>query len=54
MGMMMREATIVDATLITAAPWTKNKDNKRDLELHRSKTGNDWHVGIKAHIGVCA
>ena len=51
-GLMMREGTIVDATLIAAPPSTKNKDKKRDAEMHQSKKGNDWHFGLKAHIGV--
>lgn len=38
---MMREGTIVDATLIAAPPPTKNKDGKRDPEIHQSKIGND-------------
>jgi IS5 family transposase len=50
----MREGTIVDATLIAAPPSTKNKDKKRDPEMHQSKKGNDWHFGLKAHIGVDA
>ncbi|GGE82179.1 hypothetical protein GCM10008020_28890 [Massilia psychrophila] len=33
-GLMMREGTIVDATLIAASPSTKNKDGKRDPEMH--------------------
>ncbi|MFM9438299.1 IS5 family transposase [Janthinobacterium sp. CG_23.3] len=51
-GLMMREWTIVDATLIAAPPSTKNKDKKRDPEMHQSKKGNDWYFGLKAHIGV--
>ena len=51
-GLMMREGTIVDATLIAAPPSTKNKDKTRDPEMHQSKKGNDWHFGLKAHIGV--
>ncbi len=51
-GLMMREGTIVDATLIAAPPSTKNKDKKRESEMHQSKKGNDWHFGLKAHIGV--
>ena len=51
-GLMMREGTIVDATLIAAPPSTKNKDGKRDPEMHQSKKGNGWHFGMKAHIGV--
>ena len=31
---------------------TKNNDGKRDLEMHQSKKGNDWHFGMKAHVGV--
>ncbi|RJG11717.1 IS5 family transposase [Massilia cavernae] len=53
-GLIMREGTIVDATLIAASPSTKNKDKKRDAEMHQSKKGNDWHFGLKAHIGVDA
>ena len=53
-GLMMREGTIVDATLIAAPPSTKNKDGKRDPEMHQSKKGNAWHIGMKAHIGVDA
>jgi IS5 family transposase len=53
-GLMMREGTIVDATLIAAPPSTKNKDGKRDPEMHQSKKGNDWHFGMKARIGVDA
>jgi IS5 family transposase len=51
-GLMMREGTIVDATLIAAPPPTKNKDGKLDPEMHQSKKGNDWHFGGKAYIGV--
>ena len=53
-GLMMREATIVDATLIAAPPSTKNKDKKRNPEMYQSKKGKDWHFVLKAHIGVDA
>ena len=53
-GLMMREGTIVDATLIAAPPSTKNKDGKRDPEMHQSKKGTDFHFGMKAHVGVDA
>jgi IS5 family transposase len=53
-GLMMREGTVVDATLIVAPPSTKNKDGERDPEMHQSKKGNDWHFGMKTHIGVDA
>jgi IS5 family transposase len=51
---MMRESTIVDATLIAAPPSTKNKDGKCDPEMHQSKKGNDWHFGMNARVGVDA
>jgi IS5 family transposase len=38
-GLMMREGTIVDATLIAAPPSTKNKAGARDPEMHQSKKG---------------
>ena len=53
-GLLMREGTIVDATLIAAPPSTKNKDKARDPEMHQTKKGNQWHFGMKAHIGVDA
>lgn len=53
-GLFMRAGTIVDATLIAAPPSTKNRDGKRDDEMHQSKKGNQWHFGMKAHIGVDA
>jgi len=53
-GLMIREGTIVDATLIAAPPSTNNKDGERDPEMHQSNKGNDWHFGMKAHVGVDA
>src|SRR3954451_22091462 len=51
-GLMMRQGTIVDATIIAAPPSTKNKQKSRDPEMHQTKKGNQWHFGMKAHIGV--
>ena len=53
-GLLLREGTIVDATLIAAPPSTKNKAGKRDPDMHQSKKGKQWHFGMKAHIGVDA
>lgn len=53
-GLFLREGTIVDATLIAAPPSTKNKTGERDAEMHQTKKGNQWHFGMKAHIGVDA
>jgi len=51
-GLLMRQGTIVDATIIAAPPSTKNKQKSRDPEMHQTKKGNQWYFGIKAHIGV--
>jgi IS5 family transposase len=51
-GMKLSGGTIVDATLIAAPPSTKNRDQSRDPEMHQSKKGNEWHFGMKLHIGV--
>jgi IS5 family transposase len=51
-GLLLREGTLVDATLIAAPPATKNKEKKRDPEMHQTKKGNQWYFGMKAHIGA--
>jgi IS5 family transposase len=53
-GLSLRQGTIVDATLIHAPSSTKNKDGKRDPEMHSTKKGNQYYFGMKAHIGVDA
>lgn len=53
-GMLLREGTIMDATIINAPSSTKNKDNARNPEMHQTKKGNEWHFGMKMHIGVDA
>jgi IS5 family transposase len=53
-GLLMREGTIVDATILAAAPSVKNKDKARDPDMHQTKKGNQWYFGMKAHIGVDA
>jgi IS5 family transposase len=51
-GLLMRQGTIVDATIIAAPPSTKNRQKSRDPEMHQTRKGNQWHFGMKAHIGV--
>jgi IS5 family transposase len=51
-GLLVREGTIVDATIIAAPCSTKNKAKARDPEMHQARKGNEWHFGMKAHIGV--
>jgi IS5 family transposase len=38
--------------LIAAPSSTKNKDGKRDPEMHQTKKGKQWHFGMKIHAGV--
>jgi IS5 family transposase len=51
-GMKISNGTIVDATIIGAPSSTKNKDGKRDPEMHQTAKGKQWYFGMKAHIGV--
>ena len=53
-GLMMHGGTIVDATIVEAPSSTKNQDRERDPEMHQTKKGNQWHYGMKVHIGVDA
>jgi len=51
-GLLLREGTLVDATLIAAPPSTKNQAKQRDPEMHQTQKGNQWYFGMKAHIGA--
>ena len=51
-GLLLREGTIVDATIINAPSSTKNRENARDPEMKQPKKGNQWYFGMKAHVGT--
>lgn len=51
-GLLMKRGTITDATLVAAPSSTKNKKKRRDPEMSSTKKGNNYHFGMKAHIGV--
>ena len=53
-GRLLRRGSIVDATIMAAPSSTKNAEGERDPEMHQTKKGNQWHFGMKAHIGVDA
>jgi IS5 family transposase len=53
-GLLIKAGTVVDTTLIAAASSTKNKDHKRDPEMHSSKKGEQIYFGMKVHIGADA
>jgi IS5 family transposase len=53
-GLLLKRGSIVDATIIAAPSSTKNAEGERDPEMHQTKKGNEWHFGMKAHIGADA
>jgi IS5 family transposase len=51
-GLLLKRGSMVDATIIAAPSSTKNAEGERDPEMHQTKKGNQWHFGMKAHIGA--
>jgi IS5 family transposase len=51
-GVRITTGTIVDATILHAPSSTKNREQKRDPEMHQTKKGNQWYFGMKAHVAV--
>ena len=51
-GLILKNGTIVDSTIISAPSSTKNASRQRDSEAHQTKKGNMYYFGFKAHIGV--
>src|SRR6266851_2420948 len=51
-GVRITTGTIVDATILHAPSSTKNREGKRDPEMHQTKKGDAWYFGMKAHVGV--
>jgi IS5 family transposase len=50
-GLLLKQGTIVDATMISAPSATKNQSRSRDPEMRQTKKGNVWHFGMKVHVG---
>jgi len=51
-GLLVKSGTIVDATIIAAAPSTKNAERERDPEMKQTRKGNQWYFGMKLHVGT--
>ena len=51
-GLLLREGTVVDATIIQAPTSTRNEKRERDPEMHPTRKGNQWFFGMKVHVGV--
>ena len=45
---------ILDAAIIEAPSSAKSSAKSRDPEMHQIRKGNEWHFGMKAHIGADA
>lgn len=50
--LLLHTGTIVDATIIAAPSSTKNASRERDPEMKQTRKGNNWHFGMKLHIGT--
>ena len=50
--LLLKSGTIVDATIIAAPPSTKNAEQARDPEMRQTRKGQQWHFGMKAHVGT--
>jgi len=50
--LLLREGTLIDATILAAPSSTKNRRGERDPAMHQTKKGNQWYFGMKAHIGT--
>ncbi|GAA0384837.1 hypothetical protein GCM10008969_02010 [Pseudomonas veronii subsp. inensis] len=53
-GLLLRQGSVVDATIIHAPSSTKNKDGRRVPEMHQKKKGNMYFFGMKVHVGFDA
>jgi IS5 family transposase len=50
--LLLKQGTIVDATIISAPSSTKNKTQSRDPEMKQTRKGNTWYFGMKIHVGT--
>jgi len=50
--LLLKAGTIVDATIIAAPSSTKNAAEARDPEMRQTRTGKQWHFGMKLHVGT--
>ncbi len=51
-GLLVKQGTIVDATIISAPSSTKNATGTRDPEMRQTRKGNNWYHGMKVHVGT--
>lgn len=51
-GWLLRQSTLIDATIIAAPPSTQNEAHARDPEMQQRKKRREWHFGMGTHIGT--
>ena len=51
-GIRIAKGTIVDATIIGTPSSMKNEAGKRDPEMQQTAKGQQWYLGLKAHVGA--
>jgi len=51
-GIKVSQGSMIDATIVQAPSSTKNKEKKRDPEMHSTKKNNQHYFGMKIHIGT--
>ena len=49
-GLRLSEGTIMDVTIINAPSSTKNREKKRDPDMHSTKKGNQYSIGMQIHV----
>jgi transposase, IS5 family len=51
-GLLLKQGTIVDATILSAPSSTKNATKTRDPEMRQTRKGKSWYFGMKVHVGT--
>lgn len=51
-GLLLKQGTIVDATILSAPSSTKNARAARDPEMRQTRKGKSWYFGMKVHVGT--
>jgi IS5 family transposase len=50
--LLLRQGTIVDATIVNAPRSKKNQKKEMDPEMSSTRKGTDWFFGMKLHVGT--
>jgi IS5 family transposase len=51
-GLLLKRGTIEDANMVALHPPSTKKARQRDPEMSQTRKGDQWHFGMKTHIGV--